>query len=333
MLDTSARLLRLLSLLQTRRFWTGADLSERLEITPRTLRRDVDRLRSLGYPVRATPGVAGGYQLAAGAALPPLQLDDDEALAVSVGLQTAATSSVTGIEEAALRALVKLERVLPTRLRARANALRSSTSILPRPGPRVDADTLTAVAGACSEHKHISFDYDKAQNPRWGHVDGDASTIGASVTRRCVEPVGLVSSGYRWYLVAWDVERGAWRTFRVDRIRGGVEVGASFVPRTPPDDGDLQTYVSRAVSVEPYEQQARIRLQVPLAIAAQALAPAAGVLEAVDDHSCVLTTGAASMEALAYHLLTLGVDFEVESPQALIATLRQLQERLAKALA
>ena len=192
---------------------------------------------------------------------------------------------------------------------------------------------VTAVAGACSEHKHISFDYDKAQNPRWGHVDGDAPTIGASVTRRCVEPVGLVSSGYRWYLVAWDVERGAWRTFRVDRIRGGVEVGASFVPRTPPDDGDLQTYVSRAVSVEPYEQQARIRLQVPLAIAAQALAPAAGVLEAVDDHSCVLTTGAASMEALAYHLLTLGVDFEVESPQALIATLRQLQERLAKALA
>src|SRR5690606_42060711 len=132
---------------------------------------------------------------------------------------------------------------------------------------------------------------------------------------------------------ACDVERGARRALREDRVRGGVAAGASSATRTPPDDGDLQTYVSRAVAVEPYDQQARIRLQVPLAIAAQSLAPAAGVLEAVDDHSCVLTTGAASMEALAYHLLTLGVDFEVESPQALVATLRQLQERLAKALA
>src|ERR1700675_4795740 len=188
MLLTSARLLRLLSLLQGRPSWSGADLAERLEVTERTLRRDVDRLRSLGYPVHSTSGTAGGYQLGAGANLPPLLLDDEEAIAVALGLRTSASGGVTGVEEASVRALLKLEQVLPPRLRQRVSALHAFILPLARRGPTVDADRLSAIAGACRDHEVVRFQYsDRAGAP----------------SARVVEPHRVVHTGYRWYLVAW----------------------------------------------------------------------------------------------------------------------------------
>src|SRR5687767_9354023 len=200
MWETSARLLRLLSLLQTRRDWSGAELAERLEITPRTVRRDIDRLRGLGYPVLASAGTAG-YRLGAGADLPPLLLDDDEAVAVAVGLRTAAGGSVAGIKETSVRALAKLEQVLPSRLRHRVNALWTSTVPVPGDGPTVNPEVLTAIAGACRDHQRLRFDY------------RDHSGAGSV---RTVEPHRLVCWGRRWYLLAWDTDRQEWRSFRAD---------------------------------------------------------------------------------------------------------------------
>lgn len=316
MLNTSARLLRLISLLQVRRFWSGADLAERLEITERTVRRDVDKLRSLGYPVQAASGVAGGYQLGAGAALPPLLLEDDEALAVSIALGTAAASAVTGIEEAAVRALVKLEQVLPTRLRRRANALRASIVPLTRSGPVVDSSLLSTLAGACRDHEQLAFGYEGK---------------GASGTERLVEPAGLVHTGYRWYLVAWDVNRDDWRTFRVDRIKGKASVGARFAPRPPPE-GDLKAYVSRSLSSAARALTARVILHAPFELMAKRLSPAAGVLERVDAERCRLQTGGHSLDSLAFWILLLGVDFQVEEPPELAQHLRILHQRLGRSL-
>lgn len=199
MLQTSARLLRLLSLFQARRYWSGLELSKRLEVTARTLRRDVDRLRSLGYPVHSTSGAAGGYQLGAGATLPPLLLDDEEAVAVAVGLRTSASGSVTGMEEASVRALLKLEQVLPTRLRNRVAAMHSVIVPLMNAGAAIDAATLSLIASACREQNVIKFSYrDRTE----------------AASGRTVEPHRLVHTGRRWYLVAWDLTRKDWRTFR-----------------------------------------------------------------------------------------------------------------------
>src|SRR6266545_6447022 len=203
MLETSARLLRLLSLLQTPRAWTGAELSERLQVSGRTVRADIDRLRRLGYPVHATRGAVGGYRLSAGTALPPLLLDDEEAVAVAVGLRTAAGGTVTGIEETSLRALAKLEQVLPTHLRGRVNALHTHIVATSKGGPTVDAAVLTTIAAAARDRHRLRFDYRTH--------DGSASI-------RSVEPHRLVHTGRRWYLLAWDTDRQDWRTFRVDRI-------------------------------------------------------------------------------------------------------------------
>jgi predicted DNA-binding transcriptional regulator YafY len=203
MLETSARLLELLALFQGRRSWSGPELCERAGVTARTLRRDVDRLRRLGYPVDSTSGSGGGYRLGAGATLPPLLLEDDEAVAVAVGLRTAASGTVTGIEEASLRALSKLQQVLPQRLHKRVAALHSFILPLDHKGPSVDAGVLSAIAGACREAETLRFVY-RAQ-------DG-------AQTRRHVEPHRLVHTGRRWYLAAWDRNRDDWRTFRIDRI-------------------------------------------------------------------------------------------------------------------
>ena len=217
MLETSARLLRLLSLLQTRRDWSGAELAGRLEITPRTVRRDIDRLRGLGYPVQATAGTAG-YRLGAGADLPPLLLDDDEAVAVAMGLRTAAGGSITGIEETSVRALAKVEQVLPSRLRHRVNALQSVTVPMANTGPTVDPSTLTAIAAACRDSLRLRFDYRTH--------DGTSSI-------RTTEPHRLVHAGRRWYLLGWDVDRQDWRTYRVDRLDPRTPTGPRFTPRTP----------------------------------------------------------------------------------------------------
>jgi predicted DNA-binding transcriptional regulator YafY len=316
MLETSARLLRLLSLFQAQRYWSGADLAERLDVNARTLRRDVDKLRSLGYPVHSTSGAAGGYQLGAGANLPPLLLDDDEAVAVAVGLRTAASGTISGIEEASLRALAKLEQVLPTRLRRRIGALSTFIVQLAVNGPMVDAAMLSVIAGACRDYEKLRFNYQAR--------DGSAST-------REVEPHRLVHTGRRWYLAAWDGGRDNWRTFRVDRIQAKVSVtGTRFVPRQPPD-GDFATYVTRSVSYAPYPHQAKIVFHAPVEAVAERIPAAAGVLEAIDGQKCLLHTGMNSLDMLAVYLALVGYEFEVREPAELIERLRQLAERFGRA--
>jgi predicted DNA-binding transcriptional regulator YafY len=313
-IQTSARLLRLLSLFQAQRYWSGIDLAKRLDVTARTLRRDVDRLRSLGYPVHSSSGSAGGYQLGAGAILPPLLLDDDEAVAVALGLRTSASGGVSGIEEASMRALMKLEQVLPPRLRHRVAALHRFIVPLVRQGrgPTVDAERLSVIAGACRDHECIHFKYqDRA---------------GAPSARR-VEPHRLVHTGYRWYLVAWDTIRDDWRTFRVDRIEGKLKTSIRFKPRNPPE-GDFAAFVSKSLSQAPFPVRARITLHAPLETLAKKIPSSAGLLEVIDQNSCMLRTGAHSVEGIAMHLSWLGVDFQVHEPDELIAHVRKLAERL-----
>ena len=241
---TSSRLLTLLSLLQGRRDWPGGELADRLEVSGRTVRRDIDRLRELGYPVESLTGPTGGYRLAAGTALPPLLLDDEEAIAIAVGLRTAARTSVTGIEETSVRALVKLEQVLPSHLRRRVQALSSATMTLERGGgPTADPQVLTLIAAACRDHERVRFGYQAREGER---------------TRREVEPHSLVNVGRRWYLVAWDCGRDDWRTFRVDRIARPAP-GARFRPRElPAKDG--AAYVAQSLSARPNRYEARLTL-------------------------------------------------------------------------
>lgn len=317
MLTSSSRLLRLLSLLQTRRHWAGAELAGRLEIHARTLRRDIDKLRELGYPIEASSGVAGGYAFRAGQALPPLLLDDDEALAVAIALRTAASGMVGGIEETALRAVVKLEQVMPARLRRRADALRTAIVPLDRVGPVVDATMLAQLAGACRDQLRASFGY---------------KDIRGAATARTVEPHGLVHTNSRWYLVAWDPSRDDWRTFRIDRIADAVEIGGHFAPRPGPDGGDLQGFVSRSLAVSPYPERARIVLHAPRAAMARRIPAAYGVLAAVDAERCELRCGAHALDQLAYWLLALDVDFEVLEPAALKERLRAAGERAARSV-
>ncbi len=270
---TSGRLLRLLSLLQARRYWPGEELADRLEVSGRTIRRDVERLRELGYPVDATTGPDGGYRLEAGTAMPPLLLDDDEAVAIAVGLRTAAGASVAGIEETSVRALVKLEQVLPAQLRRRVHALQSATAVAAqRPGgPLVDADVLTAIAGACRDHERLRFAY-KAR-------DGAQS-------RRHAEPLSLVNLGRRWYLVAWDCDREDWRTFRLDRIEKVPTGGGRFQPRALPG-GDPAAFVSQNLSGVQYRHQARVTLHASAEEVARRARWAPSQLEPLDDQRCL----------------------------------------------
>ena len=237
-------MLQLLSLLQTHKFWPGTELAERLDVSPRTLRRDVDRLRMLGYPVEASPGVAGGYQLAPGAHLPPLLLDDDEAVAIAVGLRAAAGASVDGIEDTSVRALAKLEQVMPDRLRRRVKAVHSNvvSARWGSDGPTVDSDALAVLAQGCRDDEQVRFDYQAR--------DGGES-------RRLVEPHQLVSAGRRWYLVAWDVRRDDWRTFRIDRLRGARLAGVRFKARTLPA-ADAATFVRDAIANMPMPFEATV---------------------------------------------------------------------------
>ncbi len=321
MLDTSARLLRLLSLFQAQRYWSGADLSQRLEITARTLRRDVDRLRSLGYPVHSTPGAAGGYQLGAGATLPPLLLDDDEAVAVAVGLRTAASASVAGIEEASVRALARIEQLLPSRLRHRVTALHAfivplgNSGPLGSNGPTVGAEMLSAIAGACRDCEKMRFRYN-ARN-------------GVPSTRE-VEPHRLVHTGRRWYLAAWDLARRDWRTFRVDRIEGEVSTGSRFVPREPPE-GDFALYVSRSVVYSPYPYRARVTLHAGVEAAIDRVPAGIATFEAVDSGRCVMHVGAGSLDSLSVYLALIGFEFEVHEPPELIERVRWLAARFGRA--
>src|SRR5690349_24086699 len=250
MLETSARLLRLLSLLQIRPDWTSTELAGRLGVTTRTVRNDVERLRELGYPVDARPGVAGGYRLGSGGTLPPLLLDDEEAVAVAVGLRTAASGSVAGIEETSVRALAKLQQVLPSRLRHRVSAFQSYALPAPSRGPQVDPDVLTVIASACRDHERLRFDY-RAHS--------------GAASRRSVEPYRPVHDRRRWYLVAWDVDRDAWRTFRVDRIKPRTPSGPRFTPRALPPEPEIAAQVARGVAQATWRYRARVIVHAPAA--------------------------------------------------------------------
>jgi predicted DNA-binding transcriptional regulator YafY len=315
MLETSGRLLRLLSLLQAHRDWPGTELAGRLGVTTRTLRRDVDKLRQLGYPVHAAPGTAGGYRLGAGAVLPPLLLDDEEAVAVAVGLRTAAGGTVAGIEETSLRALAKLEQVLPSRLRERVNALQAVTVPLPGAGPPVDPAVLTAIASAARDRQRIRFRYT-------GH-DGTESS-------RAADPHHLVFTGRRWYLLAWDPAREDWRTFRADRISSAQVTGPRFPPREAPG-GDAAAYVSRSIASAPYHYQARIRLHAAAGAVAERIPPTIGQLEPEGEHACIVRTGAESLDVLAIYVSLIGIEFEVLDPPELAEHLLVLAGRLTRA--
>lgn len=316
MLDTLTRLLRLLTLLQSRRDWPGAELASRLGVTTRTVRNDVARLRSLGYPVEAMPGVTGGYRLGAGGSLPPLLLEDDEAVAVAVGLRSAAGRGVSGMEESALRALVKLEQFLPARLRHRVTALQAYTVGAGGGGggPEVEAGVLVRVAAACRDHEVLWIDYQKH--------DGTESS-------RSVEPYRLVHWGRRWYLVAWDRTRNGWRMFRADRLRLGRAHGARFVPRDPPAE-DMLDYVRGGIRSAAGRVAARVVVEAPAAVIA-ARVPADIPVEAIDDGRCVVHAYGSSIGVLACYLGLLEADFTVVEPAELVDQLTVLGARYALA--
>ncbi|WP_369204399.1 helix-turn-helix transcriptional regulator [Streptomyces sp. PU-14G] len=318
MLETSARLLRLLSLLQTHRDWSGPDLAEELGVTARTVRRDVDRLRELGYPVHSTSGTAGGYQLGAGAQLPPLLLEDEEAVAVAVGLRGAAGGGIEGITDASARALAKLEQVLPHRLRRRVGALSEFTVSVAGPhyGPAVDSAVLTELAHACRDHERLRFRYE---------------THDGTPSQRTVEPHRLVTTHRRWYLVGWDVDRSDWRTFRVDRITLTPPHGPRFAPRTPPAE-DLAVWVSEGVSTRVYPARVTVLVRAPMERAAERISLTSGTLEPVDEETCLLRTGGPTLEMVAVHVLMLGFDFEVREPEELRAYVGALRDRLSRSL-
>ena len=316
MSTSSTRLLRLISLLQTRRYWSGQDLCERLGVDKRTVRRDIDKLRSLGYPVQASSGLGGGYQLGAGAEMPPMLLDDDEAVTMAVALRAAA-GSVGKLDDTALRLLSKLDQLLPARLRRRASALHAVTLTLSMSeAPLPDADLLTRIATACRDHECLRFAYRRH--------DGDGGN-------RHVEPLRLANAGRRWYLVAWDLQRDDWRTFRVDRIAAPLEAGLRFTPREPPEN--FAAFVARAIRYAPSRHHVRLQLRGSAQENAARIPSWCGVLEAVDEHHCLLDIGAESAESLVAQMLIPGLDFEViETDAAMLPELRRVSERLRRAL-
>jgi predicted DNA-binding transcriptional regulator YafY len=311
--DPTVRVLRLLSLLGSARVRRGEDLAARLGVTARTVRRDVERLRDLGYRVDAAPGPAGGYVLGPGADLPPLLLDDEAAVTVAVALSLATSGAVAGAEEAALRATAALEQVLPARLRRRVAALQSATVSLPGGAPAVDAGLLGVLALACRDGERLRF----------GYTDRDGRG-----TRRHVEPHRLVCSGRRWYLVARDVEREDWRSFRVDRLSDPLPTGVRSRPSDPPD---AARYVSEGMAAGPYRWRARVLLEAPADVVAVRVPPTVAVVEVLDEHRCLLTTGADSLEAIVAHLLLLDIPFTVLDPPELRERCRTAAGRLGAA--
>jgi predicted DNA-binding transcriptional regulator YafY len=310
---TTERVLRLLGLLQQRPVWTGPELAARLGVTTRSIRRDIERLRSLGYPVNATQGVGGGYQLGAGRALPPLLLDDEEAIATAVSLRLAAGGTVAGASEAAVRTLAKLDQVLPARLRAEVRALHDAIVTLEGGRIEVDADALLSLARACRDTVLVEFGYaGRAQEPG----------------ERRVEPYQLVATGRRWYLLAFDLDRDDWRSFRLDRMSGLRATTWRFRRREHPD---AAAYVQRAVTVAPYRYRARVRVQASADEVRRATTASTVTVEPVDEATCLLLTGSDSLYALALHLGLLGWDFEVLEPAELRQALATLAARFTRA--
>ena len=304
---TAGRLLSLLSLLQGRREWPGTLLAERLGVSARTVRRDVERLRSLGYPIDSTSGPAGGYSLTAGAAMPPLLLDDEEALAVAIALRTAARSAVAGIEETALRALVKLEQVLPSHLRRRVQAFGATEVVGGARSGAVDAAVLTVLGAAARDGELLRFGYRGRDGER---------------TRRLVEPHTLLAHGRRWYLLAFDPSREAWRTFRVDRISSPAPGGRRFARRAIPG-GDAAGYLTRSLAGVVYRHEARVRYLVPAGELRARVPGGWGALSEQADGTCEYETSDDDLDWLAFRIAAPNVDFE------LLEASPELRERLA----
>ena len=313
MAETTERVLRLLGLLQQRPVWTGPELAERLGVTTRSIRRDVERLRALGYPVQATQGVGGGYQLGRGRALPPLLLDDTEAVAVAVSLRMAAGGTVSGASEAALRTLAKLDQVMPPRLRGEVRAIHEATQTLEYGQVTVDGDVLLTLARGVRDTVRVRFDYESR--------DG-------TPTSRTVEPAGLVAAGRRWYLMAYDVDRDDWRTFRLDRMTSVATTTWRFRER---DHEDPAAYVQRSVASAAYRFQARIVVHAPLREVQEHTSVRSVVLTAVDDETTLLEAGSETLYGLAFHLSFLGWEFEVEEPAELRTALAEMGGRALRA--
>lgn len=325
MRHTSARLLSLLSLLQARRDWPGSLLAERLEVSPRTVRRDVDRLRELGYPVRAVKGPDGGYRLDAGTELPPLLFDDEQAVALAVSLQLAVTSGA-GIEDAAVRALTTVRQVMPARLRHRIDAVPFTAldRATPRSGPQVDTEVLVALGTAVRAREVLRFDYPDASPHA---TDRDDRT---PPPPRRAQPHHLVAWGGRWYLLAWDLDRDEWRTFRVDRLTPRTPTGPRFVPRAVP--GGVAEFVAsrfRGSDTSAWP----CRGEVVLALPAAAVSPYVGdgIVEELDEHRSRLVMGSWSWVALAAAVGRFDADIEVVGPEELRRAFAHLSRRCAEA--
>ncbi|MFF5772790.1 helix-turn-helix transcriptional regulator [Streptomyces californicus] len=347
MTDTPARLLKLLSLLQTPREWPGGELADRLDVSPRTIRRDIDRLRDLGYPVEASRGSVGGYRLVAGAAMPPLLLDDEEAVAIAVGLRAGAGHAIEGVDEASVRALAKLEQVLPSRLRHRVSALQNATVALTRgDGSTIDPRTLTTLASAVTGRERLRFAY----------LSGDGTP-----SKRLVEPCRLVSAGQRWYLVAYDLDREDWRTFRVDRVGEPYATGARFAPRPlpvegPPDapatgpdgarDGsgsgsgtaygsggwDAAVFLARSMRRMQPELRLDVRFSAPAEFVAARLPAHLGAPEPDGEGGCRLRSSCTdSLEWVALRLALVDCEFSAQGPPQLVEYLADLGSRLTRA--
>jgi predicted DNA-binding transcriptional regulator YafY len=313
MANTSSRMLRLLSLLQTHRYWPGSELAERLEVSARTLRRDIDRLRDLGYDVDAVRGVAGGYQLRAGSSLPPLLLEDEEAVAIAVGLRTAAASAVEGAEST-LQALTKVVGLMPPRLRRRMDALQSATIAAPSTGPTVDAGTLTTLAQGCRDDETVRFGY---------------TTRGDEQSRRHVEPHRLVSLGRRWYLVAYDRDRQDWRSFRVDRITEPELTGTRYRPRDLPAQ-DALAFVRAGIAQMPMAYDVRVRFAATAEVV-EAQVGRWATIEPTDDGGCLMTMSTDWLDWPLMAITSIDAGFTVESPPELAERVRRAAGRLASA--
>jgi predicted DNA-binding transcriptional regulator YafY len=313
-MDSAERLLKLLGLLEGRIDWTAEELSRRLEVTTRTVRRDVTRLRGLGYPVEAVAGPGGGYRLGIGGKMPPLLLDDEEALAVALGLRVATSAAVGGLEDASLSALAKLENVLPPGLRTRLEDVSEATISTPGlPSTRVDHNALAIAASATRARVRMRFDY----------IDGEGRH-----SERHTEPYRLVHTGRRWYLVAFDVDRDDWRTFRLDRVSGPRPTGMRSARRKAPDPVEL---VQRGIAIEAWRHRATVRLHVGHEEAARIIAPTVGSLESAGDSKCILVIGADDLGWLARYLLSLPFRFTVVEPAALGVELGKIGKWLTRA--
>ncbi|WP_127791772.1 YafY family protein [Agromyces sp. LHK192] len=313
MLDTSARLLKLLSLLQIPREWTGVELAERLEVSARTVRTDIGKLRELGYAVDARPGVAGGYRLVAGTAMPPLVLDDDEAVAIAIGLTTAMTRGIR-LGESSVTALGKVEQVMPPHLRQRVDAARAATSVADDPDASLDVSVFSAIASAIRWNERLRFDY---------------ATHRGTPSRRLTEPHRLINWGSRWYLLAWDVERGDWRTFRADRIVPQPPTGVRFRPREI-DEELVVAHVMRGVGRALWAYRARILVQAPAAEVEAKIGPPA-VVTPVGERACEVEVGSDDPDRLALWITQLDAEIEVLEGDELIAAFARLAARLRRA--